>query len=258
MIEPALAFLQTNPLRYLVQLKYLRLYADKVNCHYIEQGGSRGVLLSHPAAMTSWDSSAYPHANHILLPAASDQSAATLLLNHALEYFASGEGLVFKFCEESTRRVFERFYPMRFARALISYTTQTARIPSEDVEVVVSQIPGEDCIQLYLENGYSRSEIDKFFAEGALSFTFYEGNAPVCSCLAYRNFGDIWEIAGVRTVDRAQRRGYARRVVLAALRTLAQRNYIPRYQVEATNLPSVRLAESVGLEICLRFEHYLG
>jgi hypothetical protein len=37
---------------------------------------------------------------------------------------------------------------------------------------------------------------------------------------------------------------------------LLEQGKIPRYQVDETNIASVRLAESVGLRPCLRFEHY--
>lgn len=62
----------------------------------------------------------------------------------------------------------------------------------------------------------------------------------------------------MRTVERALRQGYACRVVQSALDILLEQGYIPHYQVEATNLPSVRLAETIGLVLCLRFEHYLA
>jgi len=151
---------------------------------------------------------------------------------------------------------------MRLARTLISYTapqhiggkTQAFRAWQD---VIIAQTPDEACIALYLENGYSRGEIDRFFAEGAQSFSIYEDGEPVCTCLTYRNFGDIWEIGGVRTIERAQRCGLARRVVQTALHALTEQKRIPRYQADSSNLPSIRLAESVGLVTCLRFEHFI-
>lgn len=257
----ALDFLQKNPLRYLVHLKYLHLYADQMGYFHTQFGESHGLLLHHAPSMTSWDSATYSNTVRIFLPTATTIQAAARTLDIAREQYPNGTPLVFKFCDELTQAVYRSAYPMLIVRTLISYTApqhisgQAQTFPVWE-DVIVTQTPDEACIALVLENGYSRGEIDRFFAEGAQAFSIYEEGEPVCICLAYHNFGDIWEIGGVRTLERAQRRGLARRVVQTALHTLAVQKRIPRYQAESTNVPSIRLAESIGLVPCLRFEHY--
>jgi len=52
-------------------------------------------------------------------------------------------------------------------------------------------------------------------------------------------------------------RGHASRVVRTALAELARRRLTPRYQVDRNNTPSIRLAESVGLQRFLTITHFL-
>jgi predicted GNAT family acetyltransferase len=51
-------------------------------------------------------------------------------------------------------------------------------------------------------------------------------------------------------------RGLAARVVRTALKELQRRALIPCYQVSEDNLPSIRLATSIGLREFLRISHY--
>ena len=111
---------------------------------------------------------------------------------------------------------------------------------------------------LYARNGYTSSELEHYFADGAQSFSIYEGLQPVCSCFVFRNFGAVWEIAGLHTLENTRRKGYARQVVVATLDSLLKTGRVPRYQVESDNAASTQLAESLGLTCCLRFEHFLS
>ena len=46
--QTALDFLQTDSLRHLVHLKYLHLYGDQIDCHYVQNGESRGIPTVTP------------------------------------------------------------------------------------------------------------------------------------------------------------------------------------------------------------------
>lgn len=254
--EKALAYLRTNPLRHLVHLKYLNLYAETVELHYVESGASVGVLLSHPTEAITWDIAAYPQTQQVFLPAASDEKAAALLVEKVNHLVTSTKECVFKFCDPMTTAVFGRAFPMRFMKALLSYTTAQMQPDWTDDGVTVTSALDDACLPLYLTNGYTGAELCNLFDGGALSLPIYEADRPVCTCLTYPNSDTIWEIGGVHTILQARRRGLGRRVVAAALRTLLEQGRIPRYQVEETNLASVKLAESLGLTFCLRFEHY--
>jgi ribosomal protein S18 acetylase RimI-like enzyme len=50
--------------------------------------------------------------------------------------------------------------------------------------------------------------------------------------------------------------GLASRVVRSAMAELQRRRLVPRYQVNEDNLPSIRLATSVGLRQFLQLTHF--
>jgi hypothetical protein len=50
--------------------------------------------------------------------------------------------------------------------------------------------------------------------------------------------------------------GYAKQVVESAVASLQQRGYIPRYQVHEANLPSIALAQAIGLERFAIVDHW--
>jgi RimJ/RimL family protein N-acetyltransferase len=85
----------------------------------------------------------------------------------------------------------------------------------------------------------------------------------VSACFVFANFDApaeplrIWEIAGLHTVEGERHKGYARQVVETALHLLRAQGTIPRYQIREDNVPSMRLAESVGLRQFLTTEHFL-
>jgi predicted GNAT family acetyltransferase len=262
-LEQAHAFWLTNRLRYLVPLKYTHLYGDVMTCDCTQAGDHFGVLLHYATQDIFWDAGMYPTAQRILLPTATDEQAARLLCQRVQDEFA-GAPLVIKFSESYTRDVFQAAFPLHYARTLVSYTAphiaDATNAPvnwERDGDVNVSESPDEAVITFYLANGYSRDEIQHYFASGAFAFSLYEQNEPVCACMAYQNFDDIWEVGGVHTQPQARRRGYARRVVQTALAVLAEQHRIPRYLVDSKNTASAQLAESLGLQACLHFEHYI-
>jgi predicted GNAT family acetyltransferase len=106
-------------------------------------------------------------------------------------------------------------------------------------------------------NGYAAGEMKAYFDRGAFSCTVYKGDDPISTCFCFPNFGKVWEIAGVHTVQDHRRQGYARKVVETASSVLLGRDYMLRYQMHESNVPSIQLAESVGLERFLTTEHFL-
>ena len=252
--DRALAFLRADPLRYLLHLKYLHHYPAGVACRYLERDGAAGVLLSYPPDLITWDWQTYPQAAAICLPVAASVPVAAELCQ-AVAALVQGSAFVCKTCDPLTRAVFAREFPFQPVRAFISYTTALAPAQPADPAVVVGQAVDERCAALYHCIHYSLAELSQFFADGARSFTIFDHDQPVCMCFIYRNFDDIWEIAGVRTVEAARRQGHARRVVTAALSAILARGGRPRYVTERTNTASIRLAESLGLTAFLTVEH---
>jgi RimJ/RimL family protein N-acetyltransferase len=108
---------------------------------------------------------------------------------------------------------------------------------------------------LFDRNGYGAPALARHFADGARWFAIHRDGAPAAACFVFRNFGPVWEIAGVHTAPAARRQGLARRVVRAALVHLLERGVLPRYQTSAANEGSVALARGIGLIEFLRIEH---
>jgi GNAT superfamily N-acetyltransferase len=256
--ERAKAFLESDRLGHLAHLKYLYLYGNRIDCFYSEYADSTGLLLSHPVTLMGWDAAVYPDADAVLLPVASDEAAAEALLNHTLSQFKPSAKLVLKFCDSWTRQLFAQAFVLHSTKTMISFTTDRFQAPVSLLDnVIVSDHFDEAQAALHFRNGYSQDELEQYFADGALSFTIYEGKQAVCSCLVYLNFDTVWEIGALHTLENARRKGYARQAVSAALVRVLADGYIPRYVAENHNMASIRLAESLGMRPCLHLEHCL-
>lgn len=253
----AIAYLQSDRLRHLVHLKFLHLYPDAVHGIYEVINGETAILLNYPTRIATKDAESYPQAERVFLPVASGEAAAHYLIdvlrNTAPAHYAC------KFCDPLTRDGFIPTFSFQYARTVISYTISAREFQHQpDASVRIVSTLDDAHVDLHGRNGYTRAELEHYYADGAQSFSLYEGSTPVCSCLVFRNFGDVWEVGGLHTLEGARRKGYARQVVIKALDTLLKTGRVPRYQVESSNKPSIQLAEALGLTCCLRFEHYLS
>lgn len=252
-------FLNRDRMRHLVQLKYLHVYGDALTQFFVEDGANVGFMLAYLPRLVPWDNASYSDAEVVLLPTAATPQAAEALCALVEQHYGDLNRFIFKFCDDVTQTVFANAFELHYIKATISYTTEQSPVDQlPDDVVIANQLVDEAVLELYGRNGYPRAEVAKYFADSAWAFTIYEASAPVCSCLAYRNFDDVYEIGALHTVEAARGKGYARRVVQAALLTLLSRGLTPRYQIKENNAVSQRLAESLGLRLCLRFEHYHG
>lgn len=250
-------------MRHLVHLKYLHVYRGKLAIYTANQrdggdGAIDGLMLAHRTEVVFWDREAYPDSEVVLLPTAHTEDAAEVLVTTARQHYGEHQNIVLKFCDDITMAAFARAFNLRYAKSTLSFTCESFQPDSPLEDVIVSERVDETLAALYARNGYTRVTVDQYFADGALTFTVYVDDNPVCSCMAYRNFGEVWEIGGLHTVESARRKGYARRVVQKALVTLLNQGKIPRFQAEESNTASIRLAESLGLVQCLRFAHTIG
>lgn len=247
----AVQFFQRDPFRFIVPLKYLHHYEAQTRALSLEEG----ALLMLPTVASPWDSNSYPQIPAMILPGALGEPGAQCLAE--LAHTQVSGPTVFKFSEQHSKAAFCAAFDLRQMRTFYTYTGGPGEVLGESPEVQNSaRVTGAQC-DLYQRNGYDREEIEQLFARGARNFTLYEGGLPASSCFIYQNYGVVWEIAGVHTRDSARGRGYARRVVIAALRYLLRQGLTPRYQVEAQNFASIRLAESLGLRRVLQFEHWV-
>jgi GNAT superfamily N-acetyltransferase len=211
-------------------------------------------LLRLPTAVSPWDWETYPETGFIIMPIADQEQAARDLL----EAIPQGQALLFKFIDAPCKKVILESFSANFARSFTSFTISNAdHLPHYDKVVIAHQLE-DGCRDLYLKNGHDPASLEKVFRQdGAASFTIYQNQQPLSTCYVYPNTPTIWEIAGVHTVEAERGKGYARQVVSEAIHWLLEDGLIPRYHVEDSNLPSVRLAESLGLKRCLQIEHYL-
>lgn len=97
----------------------------------------------------------------------------------------------------------------------------------------------------------------RHFNNGAVWFGLLKENRIRSICFVYQNYDDIWEIAGVHTLETERRKGYARTVVTSALAYLLEKKLTPRYMAEIRNTNSMKLAESLQMKQFLRMDHFL-
>ncbi|MBN1937809.1 MAG: GNAT family N-acetyltransferase [Anaerolineae bacterium] len=257
MNELVTQFLQRDVLRHIVHLKMLAAYPGAIQGWHFADGLSEGVLLLLETQASPFDAKTYPTTKYVVLPTVTDQRAAKALL----EYIPTDCDLVFKLIDSPAQAVMSSEFALQRKTAYISYTgirpvEQISNLPST-ADVCITDRLDARCLPLYAANGYSGEEVADYFVRGTFAATVYEQGDPVSTCFCFPNYGTVWEIAGVHTITSHRRRGLARRVVAAALNELLGRGLVPRYQVYEDNLPSIRLAEAMGLERFLITEHFL-
>ncbi len=256
--ERAQTFFHTDPLKYLVHLKYMHLYGDSITCTFMERDSKVAALLRYPSKRVVWDATAYPMTEQVLLPAANDAGMARLLLNDMRQDGLFERSHVIKFSDAETEAVFKAALPLQFARSLTSYTSAPDARFERDPQVVIETQPNESHMAAFIDNGYSAEEIAADFAKGAVLFSLYDDHQKLLSsCMTYQNFDALWEVAGVHTANAARRKGYARRVVQTALAHVLEMGCIPRYHAEDVNTASHELVQGLGLKPCLHFKHYV-
>lgn len=243
-----LAFLQADPLKYIVHLKMLDAYAGVMT--WLAEPG--GVILLLPAAANPYDAQTYPQADWIVLPAVQDTAAAARLLAQ----IPRDARLVFKTVDGLSRDALLAAFPVRRVTGFVSYTCAEGDFPP-DPQVALSTQLDPRLLPCYQSNGYTLAELERSFAQGSQSFSlFAPDGAPLSTCFFFKNYDPVWEVGGVYTAPDFRRQGLGRRVVAMALRELLGTARVPRYQVKETNRASCALAESLGMHPFVFTEHY--
>ncbi len=247
-------FLNRNVLKNLVSLKMLGTYGESIICRFVENGDSVGALLLLPTTVSTYDAQTYPQTRFVVLLSTSDATATRALLPH----IPSDCDLVFKLTAAHDRAVIGEQFALRHVKSVRSYTNQPGShfVLTQDVRIS-EQLEKKAC-QIFVERGYRRSEIEELFVNRqALLFELRQNERLVAACFAFRIAETVWEIGGVYTVPDQRRKGHARRLVETALHALINQGFTPRYQVEGDNLPSIQLAEALGLRKFMTIEHWL-
>ena len=249
-------YLSRDPLRNIVPLKVISVHPAEARAHYFSDAAAAGVLLLLPTKAAAYESARYPETQFVVMIAA-DTEAIT---EQMLDAIPTGCGLVFKLSNPADRAVVAKRFRLEHSTSFLSYTCTAEATFRASEKVSISTGLDPTLVPLFGRNGYGPDELQHYFsADGAACFGLYDDEGqPLSGCFAYRNYGDVWEIAGVHTPAAARRNGYARQVVETALSTLLANGYIPRYQMDEHNLASKNLAESLGLKLFLVTEHLLS
>lgn len=249
-LDEILAFLKSDPMKYVVHLKMLDAYAEVMTWF----GESVGTVLLLPTTAHPYDAQTYPDSDWIVFLAASDAGTAGRLARR----LPRDKRLVFKLVDELSKQAVLKTFPVRRVTAFVSYTLREAAFPL-DSQVTVSAELDPRLLPCYQSNGYTRPELERSFSQGSLSFSLFseDTETPLSTCFVFKNYGPIWEIGGVYTDPAYRRQGLARRVVASAAHELISTERIPRYQVKETNLASLAVAEALGMQRFVTTEHFI-
>lgn len=240
--------LRKEALRHIVALKLLRLYSQHARLQLREEGPNWALTVVFPASVADYDARTYPTAEFVVVV---DGNSANMM--RALLGDLPAAEIVLKTSHEAIAcSALER--GGRLQRTFISFTGGERALPiPEDVADGTALDP--DLAEAFARFGNDVSFLDNAFRHGARWFAKRCGNEVRSACVVYQNFESVWEIAGVFTQPEWRRQGLARRVVSAGLQHLLRAKLQPRYQVDAENHASVKLARSLALTEFLRVEH---
>ncbi|GEM_PF-511492 len=251
-IAQATTFLRRDPLRNIVALKMLQSYSADIRCWYTEQGDSTGVLLRLPTALSPFDATYYPNTSEVVLLNTQDATTALRLL----KYIPTDTHLVFKTSAAHEQALVSRHFGAQRTTAFLSYTWNNATPRRRHEDVRVSDQIDQTTLDLILQRGHDRDEIQQLFANGnAFCCTYYRGQQALGACMAFVNFEHIWEIGALFVVPEARRQGIARQLVETTLHEFEARKLVPRYVTQEDNHASQQLAESLGLHMFTATTH---
>jgi RimJ/RimL family protein N-acetyltransferase len=254
-LHEILPWLEQDVFKNIVLLKMLHAYPAGIHCYRTGAEQTTGVLLLLPTQSFYFDAHTYPQTRFVVLLSTADATATQSLLS----YIPTDCNLVFKLMSAHDQAVLAQRFPLQRTMAFISFTAPPGSHYDPPADVVVATQPDEACLEIYEQQGHTRSNVESAFDHGAaFACTLYAVEHPLATCFAYQNYGPVWEIGGVYTAPAARRQGHGASVVTAALHTLLKEQRIPRYQVHEQNEPSIRLAQALGLTPFVTIEHFLS
>jgi RimJ/RimL family protein N-acetyltransferase len=252
-MHPVAEVLEREPLRNIVLLKHLEAYPDHTTVHRVERDGGAATMVLLEVAASAYDLRTYPDARYAAL-ISSDGADLTRAL---IEAVPRREGIVFKLSSDADRDVVASTFPrLQRTTSVLSFTGGPDF--TRDDAVRITTTPSEATFDYFESQKHGRDWLDPLLRSGrAFAGVLGPDEKPLAVCFAFENYRRIWEIGGVFTPPQARGRGYAARVVRTALAELGVRRLSPRYQVHDDNIPSIRLAESIGLTRFLETTHFL-
>ena len=245
--------LEHQPLRNIVLLKHIEAFPEHVSVEQVSEGSDTATLVLLETTASAYDRETYPQAAFVAL-ISSDHPRLTRRLLASVP--ARGD-VVFKLASDSDRDVVAERFAISRATSFLSFTGDEPVIFAADGEVSVSTSASDGALRLLESQGHPRDWLRPLLASGrAFVCTLEHGGDPRSVCIAFENYRQVWEVGGVVTPAPHRGQGFAARVVRTALAELQRRKLVARYQVNEDNLPSIRLATSVGLQQFLQLTHF--
>jgi len=245
--------LEREPLRNIVLLKHLEAYPEHTTVRRVERDGAAATMVLLEVAASAYDLRTYPDARYAAL-ISSDGPALTRELIETLPHH---EGVVFKLSSDADRDIVASTFPhLQRTTAVLSFTGGPDF--RRDDAVRMTTTPSDAVFDYFESQKHGRDWLEPLLRSArAFACVLGPDEQPHAVCFAFENYRRIWEVGGVYTPPEARGRGHAARVVRTALAELGTRRLSPRYQVHDDNIPSIRLAESIGLTRFLETTHYL-
>ena len=104
---------------------------------------------------------------------------------------------------------------------------------------------------------YSLEDIHNMITHNsAYVISIKDNDIPICSCMIYQVFNNVWEIGALSTAEDHRRHHLAETLVSYATNELLFQKRIPRYHVNMKNQASYQLALKCGYEPFIHFNHY--
>ena len=252
MVE-VLGRLERQPLRNIVLLKHIDSFREHVSVAQVSDGPDTATLLLLNTTGSPYDRETYPQA----ALAALISSDHPRLTGRLLDSVPAHGHVVFKLASDGDRDVVAGRIPISRATSFLSFTSDEHASFVADGQVSVSRSASDGVLRLFESQGHPRDGLLPLLASGrAVVCALEQDGEPRSVCIAFENHRQIWELGGVVTLMPHRGRGFAARVVRTALAELQGRKLVARYQVNEDNLPSIRLATSVGLRQFLQLTHF--
>jgi predicted GNAT family acetyltransferase len=245
--------LERQPLRNIVLLKHIEAFRQHVSITQVCDGPDTATLVLLNTTGSPYDRETYPQAALVALIASDHPPLTRRLLGSV-----PGEGnVVFKLASDGDRDVVGERFPLSRTTSFLSFTGDERAAFVADEQVPVSMSASDKLLRLFESQGHPREWLLPLMASGrAFACVLELDGEPRSACLGFENHRQIWEVGGVVTPMPHRGRGFAARVVRTALAELQRRKLVARYQVNEANLPSIRLATSVGLRQFLQLTHF--
>lgn len=252
-MHPIAEALEREQLRNIVLLKHLEAFPDHTTVYRVERDDGVATLVLLEVAASAYDRRTYPGARF----AALISSDAPDLTRELLAAVSRDDGVVFKLSSDADRDVVAARFPhLQRTTAVLSFTAASGF--EQDDQVRVTAEPTDTMYAFFESQKHGRAWLEPLLQSGrAFTCVIEKEGQPLSVCFAFENYRKVWEVGGLFTPPEARGHGHAARVVRTALAELARRGLTPRYQVHDDNVPSIRLAESIGMQRFLEITHFL-